>query len=86
MNYRRGLQHQYSVLKVAPYILALALSGCGGNKYEVIERTQKEVANFRRPGTHIEVHYVLLHGGHKIHATCDATDIETLDPQSTCGF
>lgn len=86
MNYRRGLQRQYLVLKVAPYILALTLMACNGNRYEVIERTNKEVANFQKAGTHSEIHYVLLHDGHKIYATCDFTDVKALDPHATCGF
>jgi hypothetical protein len=79
MNYRRGLT-------VAPYILALLLTACNGNKYEVIERTDKEVPNFRATGTHMGVDYVLFHDGHKIYASCDTSTLNTLDPQATCGF
>ena len=44
---------------------------CNRNKYEVVERSEKEVPNFMELGTHSEVHYVLLNGGHKFYATCD---------------
>ncbi len=70
-------------------ILAFASVGCNQNKYEVIERTQREVPNpayYQTPGTHTEVRYVLLHDGHKIHATCDLTTVDKLDPHSSCGF
>ena len=67
-------------------VMALFLIACAGNHYEVIERTQKEVPDFRGRGTHTEVAYVLLHGGHKICATCDVTDISSLDPNASCGF
>jgi hypothetical protein len=67
--------------------LALLSAGCtNSNEYEVIERSQKEVPNFQRAGTHTEVAYVLLNGGHKFYATCDASDVDNLDPTSTCGF
>ena len=64
----------------------MLLVGCNRNKYEVIERIQKEVPNFQKSGTHAEVHYVLLHDGHKIYATCDVTTVDNLDPNARCGF
>jgi hypothetical protein len=65
----------------------LLLSACTGDHlYEVVERTQKEIPNFQSPGLHIEVGYVLLQEGHKIHATCDFTDVDRLDPNATCGL
>jgi hypothetical protein len=64
---------------------ALLVAGCGpNNKYEVVERTQKEVANFQQPGTHTAVDYVLQHDGHKIYANCDVTTID--EPNASCGF
>jgi hypothetical protein len=60
--------------------------GCGRNRYEVVERTQKDVPNFSGPGTHTEVDYVLVHDGRKIYAVCDTTTLDALDPQATCGF
>lgn len=56
------------------------------NRYEVIGRTQKDVPNFKQPGTHIEVEYVLMHEGRKIYATCDVTTVDNLDPNARCGF
>jgi len=59
---------------------------CNSNKYEVVERSEKEVPNFMTAGTHNEVHYVLLNGGHKFYTTCDYHIIDKLDPTSTCAF
>ena len=56
------------------------------NKYEVVERSEKEVPNFMASGTHDEVHYVLLHGGHKFYVTCNWKDLSNLDPTATCAF
>jgi preprotein translocase subunit SecE len=56
------------------------------NEYECIERTQKEVQNDERRGTHSEVDYVLLHDSHKIYASCDVTTLDKLDSTATCGF
>jgi hypothetical protein len=63
-----------------------SFSGCGANdKYEVIERTQRDnVPDVQGTGTHTEVDYVLLHDGHKIYAVCDAAEIS--DQIATCGF
>lgn len=62
------------------------LCACNRNSYEVIERSEKEVPNFMAEGTHNEVHYVLLHDGHKIYANCDVHDLNNLDPNARCGF
>ena len=59
---------------------------CNGNKYEVVERSEKEVPNFMEAGTHSEVDYVLLHDGHKFYTTCDWHDLDKLDPTATCAF
>jgi hypothetical protein len=56
------------------------------NKYEVIERSQKDVPNFMASGSHTEVDYVLLRGGRKFYATCDTTTLNKLDPTATCAF
>ncbi len=72
-----------SLVLVFPAILLVA---CNRNKYEVIERSEREVPNFQAAGTHNEVHYVLLHEGHKIYATCDVFDLGQLDPNARCGF
>jgi hypothetical protein len=62
-------------------------AGCGArDKYEVLERTQKNVPNYQGTGTHDVVDYVLLHDGHKIYAECDWVNIGNLDPNATCGF
>ncbi len=63
------------------------ITGCAkSNKYEVIERNQKEVPNFEAPGVHTEVSYVLLNNGHKFYATCDAADLDKMDPNASCAF
>jgi hypothetical protein len=65
---------------------AFSLIACNKNRYEVVERTEKEAPNFQAAGTHTEVHYVLLHEGHKIYATCDVSSVSSLDPNARCGF
>jgi hypothetical protein len=67
-------------------LICLTVAGCSSSKYEVIERSQRDVPNFMQPGTHTEVNYVLLHDGHKIYASCDTTTIDKLDQNATCGF
>jgi hypothetical protein len=76
---------------IAKLILTTALAffaGCSAeNKYEVIERTQRNnVPDFRGTGTHTAVDYILSHDGHKIYAHCDTTDISNLDPTATCAL
>src|SRR5258708_18890386 len=66
--------------------LSIFTVSCNRNKYEVVERNQREVPNFMVAGTHDEVHYVLLHDGHKIYTTCDVSDVSNLDPDARCGF
>ena len=73
------------VLCAAIVFSSFAVS-CDRNKYEVIERSEKEVPNFMAQGTHSEVHYVLLNGGHKFYATCDWENLKHLDPSTTCSF
>jgi hypothetical protein len=66
-------------------LLAVFLLGCGAStKYEVIERTQTLVPDVEGPQT--EVHYVLLHDGHKIYADCNASTVDRMDPNASCGF
>ncbi len=63
------------------------LVGCGkNNRYECIERKERQVPNLPAPGNHTEVDYVLLHDSRRIYAACDAADIDKLDPTATCGF
>jgi hypothetical protein len=76
----------HRLVSVAIFAVATFFVGCEKNRYEVIERAEKEVPNFQAAGTHSEVDYVLLHHGRKIYATCDATTVDTLDPEATCGF
>jgi hypothetical protein len=70
----------------APAHFDVNIAEPANNKYEVIERTQKEVPNFMAKGFHAEVEYVLLRGSHKYYASCDLTTLDKLDPRSTCGF
>ncbi len=86
---RQTRWNRWAALATAISMLAQALSlvSCGANnEYECIERTQKDVPNFQASGTHTEVDYVLLHGGHKIYAACDVENIGNLDPAARCGF
>jgi hypothetical protein len=73
-------------LAVVIVVFGLSSSACNRNRYEVVERTEKEAPNYGRPGTHTAVTYVLLHDGHKIYVTCDTESIGSLDPNATCGF
>jgi hypothetical protein len=56
------------------------------DRYEVVERSQKEVSNFMAKGLHTEVDYVLLHNGYKFYAACDMTTLDKLDPTATCAL
>ena len=73
-------------LPMAVGVLALSLMACNRNRYEVIERTEKQIPNFHQPGVHNKVHYVLLHDGRKSYATCDTADYDSLDPNARCSF
>lgn len=86
-----GEQHYTSIMpKKTGLLIVLGLSAlavsCNRNKYEVVERSDKEVANFGGIGIHTEFHYVLLHDGHKFYTTCDWHDIDALDPTATCAL
>lgn len=78
----------YKVFPSAIACFVLTFTACSGSndKYEVVERSEKEVPNFNAAGTHTEVDYVLLHEGHKIYVECDVQNIRNLDPTATCGF
>jgi len=72
------------VLMAAGIVL---LTACvRSDRYECIERTEKEVPNFQATGTHTAVDYVLLHDGHRIYANCDITTVDNLDPNARCGL
>ncbi len=80
------MRHKSSLLAVL-ICSASFIAGCAkSNEYEVIERSQKEVPNFKAPGVHTEVSYVLLNEGHKFYATCDTTDLDKMDPNASCAF
>lgn len=65
----------------------ILLTGCSFmRQYEVIDRWEKQVPDFRDPGTHAEMQYVLLHEGHRIYASCDAQTFASFDPETTCAF
>ena len=87
MNYRRGHGHLFKALIGALWLaMCLAVVACRENGYEVIERWEKQVPNFTGPGAHAEMHYVLLHDGHRIYASCDFSAFASSDPESTCAF
>jgi hypothetical protein len=54
--------------------------------YEVIERTEKEMPNFQKDGTHKAIQYVLRHDDRKIYATCDLKDYDQIAPDARCSF
>jgi hypothetical protein len=78
-------EHKFALLMLVIALSTFAVS-CNRHKYEVVERSQKEVPNFQQAGTHSEVHYVLLHDGHKFYTTCDWENLNHLDPSATCAF
>jgi hypothetical protein len=75
-------------------LLTLSLTACNQNKYRVIERADRYLDKQNRPvsdplsesSDHDEVVFVLTHGGHKIHATCDLSTLDKLDPNASCGL
>lgn len=80
-------RNSISKVVLAAMVVMASFTACGSDsKYEVIERTQKEVPNFQNTGTHTAVDYVLLHEGHKFYTSCDVTTLNSLDPSATCGF
>jgi hypothetical protein len=68
------------------FVLTFIACSVSNDKYEVVERAEKDVPNYNAAGTHTEVDYVLLHEGHKVYVTCDVLNIGNLDPTATCGF
>jgi len=83
------LAETISTLKSSTILLLIlascTLTACSHDSYEVLERSEKDVPNYNSPGTHTEVHYVMLHDKRKIHATC-ASEIDRLDPNARCSF
>ena len=67
-------------------LLALSLVACNHDRYEVIERAEKQMPDFMGSGIHTGMNYVLSHEGHKIYATCDVERFRIPDPENTCGF
>jgi hypothetical protein len=69
------------------FVMAFLCSACGSDdQYELIERSQQDVPNYQEAGSHTEVGYVLLHDGHRFHATCDMETTNKLDPSSNCAL
>jgi hypothetical protein len=77
-------------------LLVLSLTGCNQNKYRVVERIDRYVD---KQGHHLsdewywdlsydheQVIFVLTHGSHRIHATCDLSTVDKLDPKASCGL
>ncbi len=77
-------------------LLVLSLTACNQNKYRVVERTDtyvdkqgRKVSDIWYEGLaydHEEVGLVLSHNGRKIHATCDLSTLDKLDPKASCGL
>lgn len=83
---RRWLVHKVFPFTIVCFVLAFIACSGSNDKYEVVERSEKEVPNFNAAGTHTEVDYALLYEGHKIYVECDVVNIRNLDPTATCGF
>lgn len=74
---------------MALLLLILVTTACNQNKYHVIERKDVYVAESNDPvptPKHDEVHFVLMHGKHKIFAICDLSSIDHLDTKASCGL
>ena len=77
-------------------LLALSFTACNRNKYRVVERTDTYVDKQGRKVSdewyeglaydHEVVGVVLSHDGRKIHATCDLSTLDKLDPKASCGL
>jgi hypothetical protein len=81
---------------VAAIVALLSLTACNQNRYRVVERIDKFVD---KQGHHVsdewyeglsydhdKVVFVLTHGSHRIHATCDLSTLDKLDPKASCGL
>ncbi len=75
--------------------LGSLVSGCNRNQYRVVERTdvyldkqgnQIHESFLNSAYDHEEIHFVLKRGDQKIHATCDLTTVNNLDPHATCSM
>lgn len=75
-------------------VLTVSFTACNRNKYRVIERADRYLDKQNRPVPdamseaydHDEVGFVLTHGGRKIHATCDLSTLNKMDPNASCGL
>src|SRR5580704_12305168 len=77
-------------------LLALSLTACNRNKYRVVERIDKYVDKQGRELSdrwyeglsydHEQVVFLLTHRSHKIHASCDLSTLDKLDPNASCGL
>jgi hypothetical protein len=77
-------------------LLCLFLTACNRDRYRVVERIDRfvdkqgrQVADKWYDGLaydHEEVSFVLKHGGSRIHATCDLSTLDKLDPNASCGL
>jgi hypothetical protein len=75
-------------------LLTVSFTACNRNKYRVIERADRYLDKQNRPvadalseaSDHDEVGFVLTHGGHKIHATCDLSTLNNIDPNASCAL
>ena len=75
-------------------LLTLSFTACNQNKYRVVERADRYLDKQGRPVAdamsdsydHDEVGFVLTHGKHRIHATCDLSTLDKLDPNASCGL
>ena len=75
-------------------LLTVSFTACNRNKYRVNERADRYLDKQGHPVAdamseaydHDEVGFVLTHGGRKIHATCDLSTLDILDPSASCGL
>ena len=75
-------------------VFLILATACNRNQYRVIERTDiyrdkqgnQLMDALQASYDHDEIHFVLKRGSQKIHATCDLSTVNNLDPHATCAM
>lgn len=75
-------------------LVLMFVVGCKSNQYRVVERDDvyrdkqgKQVQDALEPSyDHDEVHFVLKRRSQKIHAICDLSTVNNLDPHASCAM
>ena len=78
-------------LLLSPLVPSLSFNAPHRSQYRVIERSDNYVDKQGQPASelsydHDEVGFVLAHDDHKIHALCDLSTLDKMNPQASCGL